>query len=145
VPRRTVYNYYINNSSFANSPNYYPEKINQFNLTCEYLESNPASFYMIVNSINVSFPAQTQETYVPVNDTAIKVLFTVSEGTSPIHKDTKPILFSINENVTGFSFTIYPETVSDTLFPSARNYGMNYVWNGIENYYELSQYYQVQP
>ena len=145
VPRRTVYNYYINNSGYSNSPNYYPGKINQFNLTCEYLESNPASFYMVVNSVNVSFPAQPQETYVPVNATAIKVLFTVSEGTSFMHKDTKPILFSINENVTGFSFTIYPETVSDTLFPAAGTYGMDYVWNGIENCYVSSQYCIVQP
>lgn len=144
APRRTVYNYYINNSGYSNSLNYYPGKINQLNLTCEYLESNPASFYMVVNSVNVSFPAQPQETYVPVNGTAIKVLFTVSEGTSSMHKDTKPILFSIDENVTGFSFTIYPETESNTLFFAAGNYGMDYVWNGIENCYVLSGSCQVQ-
>ena len=142
VPKRTVYTYYINDFNF---PNYFPERINQFNLTCENLESKPASFYMVINGVNVSFPAQPEETYVPVNSTAIKVLFTVSENTSPMYKDTKPILFSINENVAGFSFTIYPETMSDTLFPAGHTFGMDYVWNGLENYYELSQLHQVQP
>jgi len=139
---RTVYEYYINDRNF---PNYYPARTNQFNLTCQYLEYRPASFYMVINGVNVSFPAQPQETYVPVNSTAIKVLFTVSENTSPTHKGTKPILFNINENVTGFSFRVYPETVSETLFPAGNTYGMDYVWNELENYYELSQSYQVQP
>jgi hypothetical protein len=143
APRRTVYEYWIADNSF---PNYYPGKTNQFNLTCEYLETRPGSFYMVVNSVNVSFPVQPQETYVPVNSTAIKVLFTVPENTSPMHKDTKPIFFIIDENVTGFSFRVYPETVSDTLFPAGYTYGMDYVWNGLENYYELSQpYIVVQP
>ena len=144
VPRRTVYTYYINNFSF---PNYFPGRINQFNLTCANLESKPASFYMVINSVNISFPvwSQPEETYVPLNSTAIKVLFTVSESTSPMYKDTKPILFSINENVAGFSFTIYPETMSDTLFPVVNTHGMDYIWNGLENYYELSQLHQVQP
>jgi hypothetical protein len=140
---RTVYEYYITDNSF---PNFYPGRTNQFNLTCKYLETRPASFYMVINSVNVSFPAQPQETYIPVNSTAIKVLFTVSENTSPMHKDTKPIFFNINENVTGFSFRVYPETVSAILFPAGNTYGMDYIWNGLENCYELSQpYIVVQP
>lgn len=137
---RTVYEYRITDNSF---PHYYPGITNQFNLTCLYLESRPASFYMVINSVNVTFPVQPQEPYVPVNSTAIKVLFTVSEGTSPLHKDTKLIFFSIDENVTGFSFRVYPETVSNILFPAGNTYGMDYVWNGLENYYELSQPYMV--
>ena len=62
-----------------------------------------------------------------------------------MHKDTKPIFFIIDENVTGFSFRVYPETVSDTLFPAGYTYGMDYVWNGLENYYELSQPYIRSP
>lgn len=145
VPRRTVYDYYINNR-ISNFPNYYPGRVNQFNLTCQYLESNPVSFYMVVNSVNVSFPSQPQvNVSFPINGTAMKVLFTVAAGTSPGDEDTKPILFRINENVTGFSFTVYPDIVSETLFPAERTYGMDYAWNGIENYYELSQLYQVTP
>jgi hypothetical protein len=139
---RTVYEYYITDDSF---PNFYPGRTNQFNLTCKYIEYRPASFYMVIYSVNVSFPAQPQGTYILVNSTAIKVLFTVSENTSFMYKDTKPIFFNINENVTGFSLRAYPETVSEILFPAGNTYGMDYVWNGLENYYELSQSYQVQP
>jgi hypothetical protein len=139
APRRTVYEYYI-----YGFPNYYPGRTNQFNLTCQNLESAPASFYMIINSVNASFPTQPQLTYIPVNSTAIKVLLTVSENTSPLAEDTEPIFFDIDENVTGFSFTIHPQIVTATLFPAGSIYGIDYVWNGLENYYELSQLYQVQ-
>jgi len=140
---RTVYEYYITDNSF---PNFYPGRTNQFNLTCKYIESRPASFCMVINSGNVSFPVQPQETYIPFNSTAIKVLFTVSENTPSMHEDTKIIFFNIHENVTGFSFRVYPETVSDILFPAGNTYGMDYVWNGTENCYVLSQPYMiVQP
>ena len=139
APRRTVYEYYI-----YGFPNYYPGRTNQFNLTCQNLESTPASFYMVINSVNASFPAQPQLTYIPVNSTAIKVLFTVSENTSPLAEDTAPIFFDIDENVTGFSFTTNPQMVTTTLFPAGGIYGVDYVWNGLENYYELSQLYQFQ-
>jgi hypothetical protein len=139
---RTVYEYYITDNSY---PNFYPGRTNQFNLTCDYIECRPASFYMVINGVNVSFPDQPQGTYIPVNSTAIKVLFTVSEGTSFMYKDTKTIFFNIDENVTGFSFYAWPETMSETLFPAGRTYGVDYVWNGLENYYEGSLTYMVQP
>lgn len=138
APRRTVYEYYI-----YGFPNYYPGRTNQFNLTCQNLESAPASFYMVINSVNASFPTQPQLTYIPVNSTAIKVLFTVSENTSPLAEDIEPIFFDIDENVIGFSFTVHPQIVTATLFPAGSIYSVDYVWNGLENYYELSQLYQV--
>jgi hypothetical protein len=126
-------------------PNYHPGT-NQFNVTCQYLEARPASFYLVVNGVNVSFPVQQQGPYVTVNSTAIKVLFTVSENTSLMTKDAKPILFVIDENVTGFSFRVYPETVTDILFPAGYTYGADYSWNATGGDYELSQpYIVVQP
>lgn len=139
---RTVYEYYITDNS---SPNFYPEQTNQFNLTCKYLETRPAGFYMVINSVNISFPAQPHEDYVMVNSTAIKFPFTVLENTPPMDEDLIIIFFNINENVTGFSFRAYPETVNAILFPAGNSYGMDYVWNGLENCYEVSQQYWVQP
>jgi hypothetical protein len=100
---------------------------------------------MVINNVNVSFPAQPQGTCIPVNSTAIKVLFTVSENTSFIDKDTKTIFFNINENVTGFSLRAYPETVSKIFFPAGQINGVDYVWNELENYYEKSDTYGFQP
>jgi len=139
---RTVYEYYVTDNSY---PHFYPLQTNNFNLTCKFIECRPASFYMVINSVNVSFPAQPQETYIPVNSTAIKVLFKVSENTSFMDKETKTIFFSIDENVTGFSFCAYPETVSNTLFPAGSTYSVEYVWNGLENYYDASSTCMVQP
>lgn len=139
---RTVYEYYITDNSF---PNFYPWQTSQFNLTCNYIERRPASFYMVINGVNVSFPDQPQVTYIPVNSTTIKVLFTVPENTPFMYKDTKTIFFNINENVTSFSFSAYPETESNILFPAGRTYGVDYVWNGLENCYEVSQQYMVTP
>jgi hypothetical protein len=139
---RTVYEYYVTDNSY---PNFYPERTNQFNLTCKFIECRPASFFMVIDSVNVSFPDQSRETCILVNSTEIKVLFTVSESTPFMDKDTKPIIFNINENVTGFSLHAYPEKVSDTLFPAGNTYGVDYVWNGLENYYEVSEQYMVQP
>jgi hypothetical protein len=140
--RRTIYEYYITDNSY---PNFYPGQTNQFNLTCKYIECRPASFYMVINSVNVSFPAQPQGTRIIVNSTAIKVLFTVSENTSFMDRGTKTIFFNINENVTGFSLRAYPETVSKILFPAGQINGVDYVWNGLENYYEMSDRYGFQP
>ncbi len=138
---RTIFEYYITDNSF---PNFYPGRTNQFNLTCNYIERRPASFYMVIDSINVSFPDQPQG-YILVNNTEIKVLFTVSESTPFMYKDTKTISFNINENVKGFSLRAFPETVSATLFPAGNTYGVDYVWNGLENCYEVSLQYWVQP
>ena len=142
VRGRTIFEYYITNNSF---PNFYPGRTNQFNLTCKYLENRPASFYMVINSVNTSFPAQPHEDYIMVNSTAIKFPFTVSENTPPMHEDLKIVFFNINENVTGFSFRAYPETVSAILFPAGNSYGMDYVWNRTENCYKVSLQYWVTP
>jgi len=140
APRRTVYEYYITD----NSPTYYPGRTNQFNLTCDYLSIKQASFYLVVNSVNVSFPTQPQNSVsFQFNSTALKVLFTVSDGTPLRTEDTRDILFSINENVTGFSFTVHPDTVTSTVFPAGGRYGMDYAWNGTKNCYEISQLYWV--
>jgi len=138
---RTIFEYYITDNSY---PNFYPGRTNQFNLTCNYIERRPASFYMVIDSVNASFPDQPQGTFIPVNNTEIKVLFTVSENTPFMYKDTKTIFFNINENVTGFSLRACPETVSESLFPAGNTYGVDYVWNGLENCYKISLQYWVQ-
>lgn len=126
--------YYFNDRS--KFPDYYPETTNQFNLTCDNDGDTANSFYMIINSVNASFPTQPHETYITVSDTAIKVLFTLEENGSPNEKQTKLVLFNINENVTGFSFRAHPENMNDFTFAGGL-YAMKYVWNGTENCYKL--------
>jgi hypothetical protein len=89
---------------------------------------------LVVRSVNASFLAQTQPNYVQVNSTLIKVHFTLSENWfSRRSKTTESVLFNIDENVTGFSFTITPDSWSKgCLFVSGQPF-VSYVWNGTEN------------
>jgi hypothetical protein len=129
TPRRPTYDNVF--------PNYYPERINQFNVT--YMGTKPTtSFYVIITSVNASFPDQYYQNHIRVNSTAIKVLFTLGENGSTMEKDTQSMLFSINENVTGFSFTWDTESRVFYVLPLRDVYGVQYIWNETENYYELS-------
>jgi amino acid transporter len=141
-PRKTILEYYLND--YHKFPDYCPATINQFNLTCHNRGDKANSFYMIINSVNTSFPTQPQEIYVSVNDTTIKVLFTLGESGSSNEKDTKRVLFNINENVTGFSIKVKPETRND-LIGAGSLHAMQYVWNGTENCYKLDFVLGGQP
>ena len=142
TPRKTILEYYLND--YSKFPDYYPKIINQFNLTCHNIGDRTNSFYMMLNSVNASFPTQPQESHISIRDTAIKVLFTLGESGSSNEKDTKSVLFSINDNVTGFSIKVEPETWND-LLGAGSLYAMQYVWNGTENCYKLDFVLGAQP
>ena len=142
TPGQTVLEYYLND--YSKFPDCYPEVINQFNLTCRSIGVRANSFYMIITSVNASFPSQPQESHVTVSDTEIKVLFTLGESGSSNEKDTKWVLFSINENVTGFFIKVKPETRNDLIGAGSLD-AMQYVWNGTENCYKLDFVLGGQP
>jgi hypothetical protein len=112
---------------------FYPETTNQLNLTCSSDGGRYCSFYLVVRSVNASFPAQTQPNYVQVNSTVIRVHFTLSENWFSRSKTTESVLFNIDKNVTGFSFTLRLDSWSKgCLFISGQPF-VSYVWNGTEN------------
>jgi len=118
---------------------FYPETTNQLNLTCSSDGDRSCSFYMVIRSVNASFPAQTQPNYVQVNSTLIKVHFTLSESWFSKSKATESLLFNIDKNVTGFSFAILPDSWSKgCLFVSGQAF-VSYIWNGTENCYMLGE------
>ena len=59
-----------------------------------------ASFNLILKSVNASFTPNTQQNYVQVNSTIIKVPFSFPQG----GRETKPVQFTIDENVSAFAF-----------------------------------------
>ena len=113
---------------------FYPETANQLNLTCSNRGSRSCSFYMVIRSVNASFPAQAQPNYVQVNSTSVKVHFTLSESWFSPSEATDSLFLNIDKNVTGFSFTILPESWNGCLFVSGEAF-MSYIWNGTENCY----------
>jgi hypothetical protein len=95
------------------------------------INGKSCSFYLVLKSVNASFPAQTELNYVHVNDTAVKVSFTIS-GLSPTEV-TQYLVFEVDKDVTGFSFSILPDSWSSgCLFVSGQP-SLSYVWNGTEN------------
>jgi hypothetical protein len=106
-------------------------------LTCSS-QGRSCSFYLILKSDNASFPTLTEQNYLHINDTAVKVPFTISGLFSPTEV-TKYVFFEIDENVTGFSFSILPESWSSrALFVSGQP-SVSYVWNGTENCFMLHE------
>jgi len=133
VTRRALLSYHV-----ASGDRFYPETVNQLNLTSSNVGDKSCSFYMLIRSVNASFPAPTQSTYVHINNTLVKVLFTLSERWFSMNKATESIFFYIDENVPGFSFKISPESWNNGVFVSSENF-VRYIWNEREKCYMLRE------
>lgn len=114
----------------------YPETVNQLNITCINGGGRSCSFYMIIRSVNASFPAQNHPNYVQVSSIEVKVLFTLSERGGSMNAVDRNLFFNIDKNVTGFSFAVFPESWSSATFVSAMGTHFNYAWNETETCYK---------
>ena len=118
--------------------NFDPEATKHIGVTCSIQGAKSCSFHLILKSFNASFPTLTEQNYVHISDTAVKVPFTISGLFSPTEV-TKYVFFEIDENVTGFSFSILPESWSSmALFVSGQP-SVSYVWNETENCFMLHE------
>ena len=115
-----------------------PEAAKPIGLTCSSQCGRSCSFYLILKSVNASFPTLTELNYLHISDTSVKVPFTISGLLSPTEV-TKYVFFEIDEDVTGFSFSILPESWSSkVLFVSGQPI-VSYVWNETENCFMLHE------
>lgn len=48
-------------------------QMNQFNVTCSNNGFRTANFYIVLQSVNASFPAQNSQDYIKVNSTTLKI------------------------------------------------------------------------
>jgi hypothetical protein len=93
----------------------------------------------VLSSANASFTAQTQQTYLQVNSTMVKVPFLLQEHWFSMNADSKPVFFTIDENVTGFSFHVSLEAQSyNSLVVVSGDTDISWVWDATENCYKLS-------
>jgi hypothetical protein len=134
VARTAVVTYSIDTSE----DRFYVGELNEISVKCSNRGDRACSFDIVVSSVNMSFSVGTSQTYFQVNSTAVKVPFTLQENGSSMNGDSKPVFFTINENVTGFSFRLLLEAHA---FNSIKVYNAGYavscVWNATENCYEL--------
>ncbi len=79
---------------------FYAGQTSQFTVTCETYGRRETSFYLVLNGENASIAADNQE-YIQMNDTAIKIPFTLNN----IHQEAvKTVYFKINENASSCRF-----------------------------------------
>ena len=75
----------------------------EFNVTCENLGIRETTFYLTLTSTNASLVVGSQQNYIQVNDTAIKIPFHFAAAS--IHaKETKPV--SVTTDVSAISFQL---------------------------------------
>jgi hypothetical protein len=80
----------------------YAEHQNQFGVICHSSGKREVSFYMTIRCTNATLQANSQQGYIQLNDTAIKIPFNFNG----YGQETKPVYFTANANVSSISF--YP-------------------------------------
>lgn len=126
---------YVLDTSFNKA---YLGEVNQIVMYCQNYGDRAASFYLVLSSVNASFQVQTQQNYIQVNSKTVKVPFLLQEHWFSMSAKSKPVFFTVDENVTGFSFSgsLEPQGYGG-LDVSSGFTSATFVWSGTENCYVL--------
>ena len=122
----------------AYSPKAYVDRVNSVFLYSRTLGKSIASdFYIIIHSENASLQVLSQQGYVWVNNRTVKVPFSLPESPQPTSAVKKEVFYTIDENVTAFSFSTSLEPNGINLSYISPHNTEAFVWNNTENSYEL--------
>jgi hypothetical protein len=135
VSRRAIVSY-----SFAGAGDtkYYDREGNQIIMQCQNHGDRAASFYLVLSSVNATFQVKTQQNYIQTSSRTVKVPFLLQESWLSMSADSKPVFFTIDKNVTGFSFSISLEAQGyGSLVVGSGDTDIRFAWNGTENCYML--------
>ncbi len=129
VPRRSVLDFRL-----ASDAKIYEQQRNQVVVSCQNHGDRAASFYLILSCTNASFQVENQPNYVQINSRAVKVPFSLSQNGLSSSGDSKPVFFTVDANVSQFTFSLSPEIRDyDHLVVSSAQSGVSFVWNMTEN------------
>ena len=116
----------------------YVDRVNSVFLYSRSLGKSIASdFYIIIHSENASFQVLSQQGYVWVNNRTVKVPFSLPESPQPTSAVKKEVYYTIDENVTVFSFSTSLEPNGINLSYISPHNTFAFVWNNTENSYDL--------
>jgi hypothetical protein len=134
--KQAIVNFGLDNNGSTRA--YFGEN-NTISLYCQNMGNKAVDFYVILKAQNASFPTPSGQDYVQMNNKTVKVLFFLSESGLPRDSDKKPVLFIIDENVTGFLFSTSLESkeYQKPLYISTANSEI-FVWNSTENCFMLN-------
>jgi hypothetical protein len=128
LSKRAMVNY-----GYAGDQKYYQRADNQFVIACNNFGDKAASFYIICSGFNASLQVKTQQDYVQVNSTTVKIPFSLQESGLPLSEDRKTVFFSVDENAARFEFTFWLEALSSSVVVVSGDYHVSYTWNVTEN------------
>lgn len=112
---------------------FYLNDYQTISLYCNNLGDKSADFNLVLRLTNASFSNQTEQPYEFEDESSVKFPFFLSSG-----KDSKRnVIFTINENVSYFSFTLSLEKCSLTPYISTFSSFASYKWNQTERCYEF--------
>ncbi len=116
----------------------YVGAVNHVTLSGENHGGRAARFYLVFSSVNASFQTQNQQDYILANSKTVKVPFVLSESGFSTNAASKPVLFTVDENVSGFSFsaTLEPTGLGGLSVTSGFS-SATYTWNATENCYAM--------
>ncbi len=134
VARRAIIDYGFS----AGNNRAYVGAVNQVTLTSGNRGERSISFYLIFSAVNASFQIENQRDYILVNNRTVKIPFSLSESWLSTNADSKPVLFTVDENVTGFSFsaTLEPKGWGGLSVSSGFS-SATFAWNATENCYVM--------
>jgi len=120
------------------TPRYYPEESNAIAINCKNHGGRDGNFRLVLGLKNTSFSNQTNQPYDKVSSTLVKLPFNLHGGGS----ESRFVFFSIDENVTRFSFTLSLESDFNPINPvniaKAPISSVVYDWSEAAKRYTLS-------
>ncbi len=136
VYTQAIVNFGLDNNGSARA---YLSENNTISLYSQNMGNKAVDFYVILKAQNASFPTSSGQDYVQLNNKTVKVLFSLSESGLPRDSNKKPVVFRIDDNVTGFLFSTSLESnrYEEPLYISTANSEI-FVWNNNENCFMLN-------
>jgi hypothetical protein len=129
VSRRAIIDYAVGGPT-----KFYSGTLNQLTLSSGNHGNRDARFTLVISSVNASFQIQPQQNSIQTDNKTAKVQFYLQESWFPKSSDNKPLFFTIDDNVTGFSFSVSFDSHGSVDVASGVT-SLSYVWNGTENCY----------
>jgi hypothetical protein len=126
----------IVNIDYKGESNYYPGQIGRLTMETTNFGDRAANFFLVISNVNASF--QPEQNFIYVDRSTIKVAYLLQERWSSRNGDQRNVAFTIDENVSGFSFLVsWEQQGSEELIVTTADTGMAFVWNGTQNCYVL--------
>ncbi len=128
VSRRAIVDF-----SVGGPAKFYRGEPNQLAVSAGNHGNRAVSFRLVISSVNASFQIQPQQDYVQINNRTSKVPFSLQESSLFGSSENKPLFFTIDENVSGFSFSVSLEAQpSGSVSVASGITYITYTWNGTQ-------------